>query len=85
MITLMKESGNLPEILTSHMRGLAKDAEPSRLNIICWIKTSMAFRMAVKMMDAEPMLLKQKFPFCCSWVCFDCELDRDFEVIETYY
>ena len=65
----MKESSNLPsvdtrilpEILASHMWGLAKDVEPSRLNVVCWIKTCTAFRTSVKMTDAELMLLKEKF------------------------
>ena len=68
-ITLMKESSNLPlaytrilsEILASHKQGFAKDVEPSWLNVIFWIKNSMAFRMSVKMMDSEPMLSKEKF------------------------
>ena len=65
----MKESSNLPsvdtrilpKILASRMWGLAEDVEPSRLNIVCWIKTCTAFRMSVKMTDAELMLLKEKF------------------------
>ena len=46
-IPLVKENGNLlladtrilPEILASHMRGLAENVEPSRLNVVCWLKT----------------------------------------------
>ena len=68
-ITLMKESSNLPsidtrilpEILASHLWGLAEDVEPSWLHVVCWIKTCTAFRMSVKMTDAEIMLLKEKF------------------------
>ena len=45
----MKESGNLLSADTrilpaSHIRGLAKDVEPCRLNIVCWIKTSTLLR-----------------------------------------
>ena len=44
----MKESGNLPwadtrklpKILASHMWGLAVGFEPSRLNVVFWIKGS---------------------------------------------
>ena len=41
--------------------------------------------MSVKIMDAELMLLKEKFSALMLWGGLDRELDQAFEVIETYY
>ena len=41
--------------------------------------------MSVKIMDAELMLLKEKFSALMLRGVLNCELDQAFEVIEIYY